>query len=218
MGVVYKARQPSLDRLIALKMILAGARATATELERFALEARAAAALDHPNIVPVYDSGCQDGHPFFTMALIDGASLQQRAHADGPPDPGTAVRLLRPVVDAVAYAHAHGIVHRDLKPHNILIDHQGPPRVTDFGLARRFEETGGPTEPGQVLGTPSSMAPEQALGAPQAVGPATDVYALGGILYFLLTGQPPFTGTHPLSVLRMVVEEPPVTPRQVNPR
>jgi hypothetical protein len=217
MGVVYKARQYSLDRLIALKMILAGPQASGTALERFTLEARAAAALDHPHIVPVYECGWHEGHPFFTMALIDGASLQQQVQADGLPDPRAAVRLLQAVVDAVAHAHAQGIVHRDLKPHNILIDRQGRPRVTDFGLARRFEEGGGLTAPGQVLGTPSYMAPEQALGDSQAMGPAVDIYALGGILYFLLTGKPPFHGATTLSILRRVVDEPPAPPRQANP-
>jgi eukaryotic-like serine/threonine-protein kinase len=216
MGVVYKARQRGLDRLVALKMILAGAQATARDLQRFAREARATAALDHPNIVPVYENGWQDGYPFFTMALIDGASLQQQVQQHGPPGPAEAVRLLRAVADGVAYAHERGVVHRDLKPHNVLLDRSGRPRVADFGLARRLQEGEGLTGAGQVLGTPNYMAPEQALGEAAAAGPPVDVYALGGLLYFLLTGQPPFSGPDAVSVLRRVVDEPPRPPRQIN--
>jgi tRNA A-37 threonylcarbamoyl transferase component Bud32 len=228
MGVIFKARHKGLDRLVALKMILTGPQAADVELEqRFAREARAAAALDHPNIVPVHDNGCHDGRCYFTMALIDGTNLQQWVEAAGPPAPREAVRLLRAVVDAVAYAHGKGVIHRDLKPPNVLLEWRagGPspsgarppvPRVTDFGLARRIQDGEGPTRPGEVLGTPSYMAPEQALGQTAALGAAVDVYALGGILYFLLTGRPPFTGPTVVSVLRRVVEEQPTPPREVN--
>jgi tRNA A-37 threonylcarbamoyl transferase component Bud32 len=216
MGVVYKARQKGLDRLVALKMVLAGPKASRTDLERFAREARAAAGLDHPNIVPVYGNGRQEGRPFFTMALIDGPSLQRWVEQNGPPAPAEAARLLRAVADAVAYAHGQGVVHRDLKPHNVLLDRQGRPRVADFGLARRAQEGEALTQTGQALGTPSYMAPEQALGQTAVLGPAVDVYGLGGVLYFLLTGQPPFSGPDPVSVLRRVVDEPPPPPREIN--
>jgi tRNA A-37 threonylcarbamoyl transferase component Bud32 len=215
MGVVYKARQEGLGRLVALKMILTGTRATSSQLERFAREARAAASLDHPNIVPVYDNGCHEGHPFFTMALIDGVSLERRVQRDGPPRPCESVRLLRAVVDALAYAHSQGIIHRDLKPQNVLIDGQGRARVTDFGLARRVQEGQGLTHPGEVLGTPSYMAPEQALGQLALLGPGVDIYGLGGILYFLLTGQPPFTGETAVAILCCVLDRPPRPPREI---
>jgi serine/threonine protein kinase len=216
MGVVYKARQKGLDRLVALKMVLAGPKASSTDLERFAREARAAAALDHPNIVPVYDNGRHDGRPFFTMALVDGTTLQRWVEQHGPPPPREAVRLLRAVAEAVAYAHGQGVVHRDLKPHNVLLDRQGRPRVADFGLARRAQEGEGLTQAGQVLGTPNYMAPEQALGLTAALGPVVDVYGLGGVLYFLLTGQPPFSGPTAVSVLRRVVDEAPAPPHEIN--
>jgi serine/threonine protein kinase len=216
MGVVYKARQKGLDRLVALKMILTGPHAaTRTDLERFVREARAAAALDHPNIVPVYDNGVQDGHAFFTMALIDGTSLQQRVQKEGPPEPREAVRLMRAVADALAYAHGQGILHRDLKPHNILVDRQGRPRVADFGLARRTQEAQGLTRTGDVLGTPHYMAPEQARGQVALLGPPADVYGLGGILYYLLTGRPPFTGETAVSILCSVMEQAPRPPREI---
>ncbi len=216
MGVVYKARHVSLDRMVALKMVLAGPKASPTELERFAREARAAAALDHPNIVPVYDCGWHEGRPFFTMALIDGPSLQRWVEENGPPAPAEAAQLLRAVADAVAYAHEQGIVHRDIKPSNVLLDRQGRPRVADFGLARRLQEGEGLTSPGQVLGTPNYMAPEQAMGEAGAVAPAVDVWALGGVLYFLLTGKPPFSGPTAVSVLRRVVDEAPTPPHHLN--
>jgi tRNA A-37 threonylcarbamoyl transferase component Bud32 len=215
MGVVYKARQLGLDRLVALKMILADPDSIA--LERFHLEARAAAGLDHPNIVPVHDSGWVEGRPYFTMAFIEGETLQQHVKARGLPDPRQAVQWLQGAVDGVAHAHAKGIVHRDLKPQNILLDPGGRPRIADFGLARRFHEEGNLTSPGQLLGTPHYMAPEQALGDSHAISPAVDVYALGGVLYFLLTGNPPFSGPLTMTVLRQVVEQPPVPPREVNP-
>jgi serine/threonine protein kinase len=217
MGVVYKARQKGLDRLVALKMILPGSEVTPSQLERFAREARAAAALDHPNIVPVNENGCQDGHPFFTMALIDGVSLQQQVQKNGPPEPREAVRLLRAVAEALSYAHEHGVVHRDLKPHNVLVDRSGRPRVADFGLARRTQEVQPLTNAGDVLGTPHYMAPEQAMGQLALLGPTVDVYGLGGILYFLLTGQPPFSGGNVVSIICCVLDQPPKPPHEINP-
>src|SRR5262249_6446049 len=202
MGVIYKARQGALGRTVALKMIHA-ARCGTDELERFQREARAAAALDHPNVMPVYDCGSQDGRPFFTMAFIDGPSLADLARP-GPLPPAEAARLTRGAAAGVAYAHAHGILHRDLKPHNVMVDPQGRPRVTDFGLARRLQDSTPLTRDGQAVGTPSYMAPEQVRGEMDALGPATDVYGLGAILYELLTGRPPFEGGSSYSVLYRV--------------
>jgi serine/threonine protein kinase len=216
MGVVYKARQIGLDRTVALKRILTGPKTRATELERFQREARAAAALDHPNIVPVYDNGRHEGHSFFTMALIDGPSLADLVRS-GPLPPAEAVRLTRGAAEGVAYAHAHGILHRDLKPHNVLVDPEGRPRVTDFGLVRRLGESDQLTAEGQVLGTPSYMAPEQARGDQAAYGPATDVYGLGAVLYHLLTGRPPFENRSTYTVLHRVTHEPPPPLRHLNP-
>jgi eukaryotic-like serine/threonine-protein kinase len=216
MGVVYRAVQIALNRPVALKMILSGTGASSREIERFELEARAAGGLDHPNIVPVYDFGIENGTPFFSMAFVEGTNFQQLAQ-DRKLDAVAVVRLMLPVVDAVAHAHAHGIVHRDIKPSNILLNPKGQPRVTDFGLARRFQEEKGLTAAGQILGTPSYMAPEQAQGDVGAVGPNVDIYALGGVLYYLLTGQPPFTGPTTLTILTKLVTEATPPPSRVNP-
>src|SRR5262249_32111265 len=153
------------------------------------------------NIVPVHDCGWQDGRPYFTMAFIEGDNLQQRLKAGGLPDPVEAARLMLSVADAGAHAHSPGIVHRHPKPPNILLDSNGRPRISDFGLARRLQEEGNLTATGQILGTPNYMAPEQALGDPRAVSPSVDIYGLGGILYFLLTGNPPFSGPYTMTVL-----------------
>jgi hypothetical protein len=220
MGVVYKARQLSLNRVVALKMILEPGPLTAVAVQRFHREAQAAAALDHPNIVAVHASGQHDGRPYFTMAYVEGDNLREVVRRDGLPTPERAAALLTAVAEAVSYAHGHGIIHRDLKPENVLIDRHGRPRVTDFGLAYRPETPTMPdrlTHSGQVLGTPAYMSPEQAMSQPEAVGPATDVYSLGAILYFLLTGQPPFQGRTATEVLCRVLTTPPVPPRQVNP-
>ncbi len=216
MAVVYKARHLKLNRDVALKMIKAGQLADAEDVKRFRREAEAAAQLDHPNIVHVYEAGEHRGQQFFTMALVDGESLAQRV-ARGPLPPAEAVGLLRAVAEAVAHAHAQGVVHRDLKPNNILLGRDGRPRVTDFGIAKRLGEASRLTVSGQILGTPAYMAPEQAGGKPDAVGPAADVYALGAVLYTLLVGIPPFQAAGPVQTLRQVLNETPVSPRMLNP-
>jgi tRNA A-37 threonylcarbamoyl transferase component Bud32 len=215
MGVVYKARQRSLGRVVALKMIRPDQLGSETAVRRFQHEAKAAAALDHPNIVPVYEIGHHGGLHYFTMAFVEGTTLKARlAHGKVLPA-AEALALLLPVVDAVAAAHQHGIVHRDLKPENVLLDLQGRPRVSDFGLAKQVEGDINLTNPGQIVGTPAYMAPEQALGGDRPIGPAADVYALGCLLYCLLTGRPPFVGKSVTEVLCKIVSESPVPPRQL---
>src|SRR5215472_12781191 len=193
MGVVYKARHLRLNRVVALKMTLAGSYAGPHDRERFRREAEAVAALRHPNVVQLYDVGDADGRPYFTMEFMEGGSLAQKlAGKPQPARPGA--QLVAILAEAVQAAHESGIVHRDLKPGNVLLAADGTPKITDFGLARRLDTEGGLTRTGTPLGTPSYMAPEQARGQARAVGPATDVYALGAILYELLTGRPPFRG------------------------
>jgi serine/threonine-protein kinase len=190
MGIVYRAWHLRLNRPVALKMLLAGAYAQPEERQRFLREAEAVAALHHPNTVQVHNAGEVEGRPFFTMELIEGGSLARQIQ--GAPQPARqAAALVATLADAVQAAHQSGIVHRDLKPGNILLTREGTPKVTDFGLARRLEGGGGLTLSGVPVGTPSYMAPEQARGDNRAVGPATDVYALGAILYEMLTGRPP---------------------------
>jgi WD40 repeat protein/tRNA A-37 threonylcarbamoyl transferase component Bud32 len=215
MGVVYKARQVKLNRVVALKMILAGHLATEEEVRRFYLEAEAAAQLEHPGIVPIFEVGEHAGRHFFSMSFVEGGSLAQRVQ-DGPLHPAEAAELVERIADAVAYAHGRGIVHRDLKPGNILLDRDGNPKVTDFGLAKKVAGDSNLTLAGQIMGTPSYMAPEQAAGQTDAVGPAADVYALGAILYCLLTGRPPFDSVDVVETLRQVREQEPVPPRRLN--
>ncbi|MBI1311655.1 protein kinase [bacterium] len=228
MGVVYRARQSSLGRTVALKMILRGSLASDVDVARFQKEAEAAAGISHPNIVQVFEVGEHDAQPFFSMQYIDGTTLARRL-ADGPLPPREAVELLLPVCRAVAVAHAHGLLHRDLKPSNILISSLGQAFVTDFGLAKQIgdaeqsaREPGNSlnslTQSGAILGTPSYMAPEQAAGRRGDVSPATDVYSLGAILYAMLTGRPPFQAANPFDTVMMVLEQEPVPPRVLNPK
>jgi WD40 repeat protein/tRNA A-37 threonylcarbamoyl transferase component Bud32 len=217
MGVVYKARQISLNRPVALKMIRSAALATDDEIRRFLNEAEAVAKLDHPNIVPIYEVGEHDGQRYFSMKLIAGPSLHESLSAFGA-DPKAAARLMVTVAEALHHAHQRGILHRDLKPSNILLDEQGRPHVTDFGLAKRVEGDEVMTLSGAVLGTPAYMAPEQAWGKRRLVTTLSDVYGLGAVLYALLTGAAPFGGETAVETLDRVRREPPVPPSRVNPK
>ncbi|MBI3465609.1 MAG: protein kinase [Planctomycetes bacterium] len=217
MGVVYKARQMSLNRIVAVKMILSGRLADEVDIQRFLTEARSAANLQHPNIVGVHEVGQQDGQYFFSMEYVEGQSLAALVR-DNPLPPARAARYVKIIAEAIHYAHGKGIVHRDLKPSNILIDQFDQPRITDFGLAKRVEGGTDLTAMGRPLGTPSYMPPEQASGDRGKIGPASDVYALGAVLYDLITGRPPFRAETQLDTLLQVLECEPVTPRLLNPK
>ncbi len=215
MGIVYKARHLRLNRPVALKMLLPGAHASPEFRQRFWREAEALAGLQHPNIVQVYDIGDQDGQPWFTMEFVEGGNLAQKLA--GMPQPARqAAALLATLAEAMQAGHQGGIVHRDLKPANILVAANGTLRISDFGLARRFENGPGLTSSGARLGTSSYMAPEQALGKVSAMGPAVDVYALGAVLYELLTGRPPFRAETAAETERQVVANEPVPPGRLN--
>jgi len=213
MGVVYKAYQRGLGRVVALKMILAGRHAGSADRDRFRTEAEAIARLQHPNFVQIHDIGEQDGKPFFSLEFCAGGSLDKKL--DGAPWAVTeAARLVETLARAMHVAHGKKIVHRDLKPGNVLLTEDGTPKISDFGLARKLDEAGR-TAPEAILGTPSYMAPEQTGGRGQEIGPATDVYALGAILYELLTGRPPFRAAKPLDTILQVAQDEPVPPRQL---
>src|SRR5437762_1859378 len=215
MGVVYRAWHLRLHRRVALKMLLAGPHAQPAERERFLREAEVVAGLRHPNIVQVYEAGDMDGRSYFTMELVEGGSLAQQIQ--GVPQPvRKAAALVATLADAVHAAHQSGIVHRDLKPANILLTADGTPKVTDFGLARRLQDGGALTLSGVPMGTPSYMAPEQAQGQRDTAGPATDVYALGAILYELLTGRPPFRAATAAETLQQVISQEPAPPSRLN--
>jgi eukaryotic-like serine/threonine-protein kinase len=217
MGVVYRAKHLGLNRQVALKMILAGSHASVQELGRFRAEAEAVAQLQHPNIVQVYDIGEHEGCPFFSLEFIDGGCLTDRI-ANTPQPPAEAARITQVLAVAMEYAHQRGILHRDLKPANILLALDGTPKITDFGLAKRLEGDSSHTRTGSIIGTPSYMAPEQAFGQNKEIGPGADIYALGAILYELLTGRPPFQGTTLLETVQMVRTADPVPPSRLQPR
>jgi serine/threonine protein kinase len=217
MGVVYKARQLSLNRLVALKLIRDGALAGSQERARFRIEALAAARMRHPNIIPIYEVGEHQGRPYFAMELAEGGSLDARLAGRPQPD-HQAAGLIRALALAVQHAHEQNIVHRDLKPANILLTADGEPRITDFGLAKRLDgESTALTEDGAVLGTAGYMAPEQAAGRVREIGPLADVYALGAILYELLTGRPPFQAESWNQLLDQVLHEEPASPARLRP-
>ena len=216
MGIVYRARQKSLDRIVAVKMLLRRDLATAADLARFRSEAEAAARLDHPGIVSIFEVGECGGHPFYSMRFIEGTTLAKRL-ATGGVLPREAATILARVAEAVDAAHRGGVLHRDLKPSNILIDAAGKPHVSDFGLAKRIAADQDVTHTGAILGTPCYMSPEQAAGSRGDVGPTSDVWSLGAILYQTLTGRPPFQAANPMDTLLAVLESDPPVPRSLDP-
>ncbi|MCI0461905.1 MAG: serine/threonine protein kinase [Gemmataceae bacterium] len=216
MGVVYKAWQKDLDRPVALKMILSGHLASADHVCRFHDEAKAAANLNHPHIVAVYEAGQLHGQPYFAMQFVAGPSLAG-VLGNGPLPFEQAAHLVEDIARAVHHLHARGFVHRDLKPSNILLDEQSHPYVTDFGLVKMLGDDSHKTVTGAILGTPSYMAPEQAAGRVREIGPRSDVYSLGAILYETLTGRPPFREESPLDTLVQVLEGEPIRPTRINP-
>src|SRR5262249_49407235 len=212
MGVIYKARQVCLNRIVAVKMMLPGMLISEAEASRFQNEAEVIANLRHPNIVAVHEVGAHDGQRYFSMDYVEGQRLAAVVR-DHPLPARTAARYVMVIAEAIHYAHQQGILHRDLKPSNVLLDKAGNPRITDFGLAKRLESDSRLTATGAVLGTPSYMPPEQADGKSKRLGPASDVYSLGAILYELLTGHPPFPAASPLDTITE-----PIAPRMLNPK
>src|SRR5216117_775192 len=216
-GVVYRARQKSLNRIVALKVIGLAHWATEAHVKRFRLEAEAAASLNHPYIVPIYEVGERDGACYFSMGLVDGGQLDAVAKREPIPI-RHAAELIAKLARTISYAHEHGILHRDIKPGNILLDAEGEPHLTDFGLARLVETESTVTRTLEVLGTPSYMAPEQAAGNNPAIASVTDVYGLGAVLYQLLTGQPPFAGGTTYETIKLLLDTEPRQPRLLNPK
>jgi TolB-like protein/tRNA A-37 threonylcarbamoyl transferase component Bud32/Tfp pilus assembly protein PilF len=216
-GVVFRARQKSLNRTVALKVIRLGQWASKAHLKRFRLEAEAAARLEHPGIVPIHEVGERDGSCYFSMKFVEGGQLDEVATRE-PMAIRRAAELIAKVARTVHYAHEHGILHRDIKPGNILLDAKGEPHLTDFGLARLIESESSVTQTLDVLGTPSYMAPEQAVGNNAAISSVTDVYGLGAVLYQLLTGQPPFAGGATYETIKLLLDTEPKQPRLLNPK
>src|SRR5438874_3246518 len=216
-GVVYRARQKSLNRIVALKIIGVGGWATEAHLKRFRLEAEAAASLNHPFIVPIHEIRERGGYCYFSMNLIEGGQLDEVAKRQAI-SIRRAAELIAKLARTVHYAHEHGILHRDIKPGNVLLDKEGEPHLTDFGLARLVESESTVTRTTDVLGTPSYMAPEQAIGNNAVLTSATDIYALGAVLYQLLTGNPPFIGRSTYETVRLLLETDPRQPRLLNPK
>src|SRR6266513_275106 len=216
-GVVFRARQKSLNRIVALKVISLGQWASKAHLKRFRREAEAAASLDHPCIVPIYEVDERDGSCYFSMKFVEGGQLDEVTRREPMPI-RRAVELIAKVARTVHYAHEHGILHRDIKPGNILLDAKGEPHLTDFGLARLVESESSVTHTLDVLGTPSYMAPEQAVGNNAAVSSVTDVYGIGAVLYQLLTGQPPFAGGATYETIKLLLDTEPRQPRLLNPK
>src|SRR5437667_8586053 len=216
-GVVFRARQKGLNRTVALKVISLGQWASKAHLKRFRREAEAAASLDHPGIVPIYEVGERDGSCYFSMKFVEGGQLDEVTKRT-PMSIRQAAELIAKVARTVHYAHEHGILHRDIKPGNILLDAKGDPHLTDFGLARLVETESTVTRTLEVLGTPSYMAPEQAVGNNARVTSATDIYGLGAVLYQLLTGHPPFAGGTTYETIKLLLDTEPRQPRQLNPK
>jgi len=217
MGVVYRARHRQLQRVVALKLMIAGEHASQDQVARFEKEARAAARLRHPNIVPIYDFGVDNGRQFFTMDFIDGTPLDALI-ARKELTPRRALEITADLADALAYAHARGVVHRDIKPSNIMVDRSGRPQITDFGLAKQLDSDTKFTRTGTTIGTPSYMSPEQAQGENDKIDQRSDVYSLGAVMYEMLTGRPPFTGETMMNIVMKVVHDEPLPLRRINPK
>ena len=219
MGVVYKARHKRLDREVALKMVLAGSHASSEQHQRFIIEAKAVAHLQHPNIVQIFEVGEENGLPFFSLEFVDGEGLDNQIRKR-PLDPVQAAKLTETLARAMQFAHDHHIIHRDLKPANVLMSRVGVPKIADFGLAKRLEDAddSGSTRTGTIMGTPSYMSPEQASGDVRGIGPATDQYSLSAMLYEFMTGRPPFLSAKPVETIMQVLRTEPVAPRQLQPK
>lgn len=215
MGVVFKARQVELDRIVAIKMLLGGKMASVEHLRRFRAEARAAANLHHPGVVRIFHVGSHRGQPFFAMEFIEGEPLDRRLQR-APFSPRESAALIARIADAVAHLHGRGVIHRDLKPSNILLDADDSPYVTDLGLAKALMDDSTETATGLILGTPCYMAPEQAAGHRGSIGPLSDVYSLGALLYEMLTGRPPFFEDTPMETVMQVIQGEPLGPRQIS--
>src|SRR2546430_1248514 len=216
-AVVYRARQKSLNRIVALKLIGLGRWSSTPHLKRFRHEAEAAASLEHPQIVPIYEIGERDGSCYFSMKFVEGGRLDEVAQTE-PMSARRAAELLVKIARTVQFAHEHGILHRDIKPGNILLDKNGEPHLTDFGLARLIEQESTITNSFDVLGTPSYMAPEQAAGHTKELTAAADVYSLGAVFYQMLTGEPPFAGGTTYETIRLVLETEPRNTRTRRPK